>query len=185
MNNFKIVFISISLAIVFNVGYGQFPIGQYFEPTGYTYMIWVKILAYSYYQGLISFMNNKVSRLDAIEMYTEILTGKLKVSAYEGYNQKFLLSSSDALPIGEWVHITVTSGSQNIEVYINSNKIGSFTSSRSTGQTQYNYIGLGPYAGYTESQATFDEFKIFNRKLNLQEIFIEMNKIQPFDIILN
>ena len=45
MNNFKIVFISISLAIVFNVGYGQFPIGQYFEPTGYTYMIWVKILA--------------------------------------------------------------------------------------------------------------------------------------------
>ena len=169
-------------AIQFNNGYGEFPVNQYLEPTGSTYMLWIKMLAYTTYQGILSFAKT-LERLDANEIYIYLETGRLKLTRYENENQIYFISSNTLLPIGEWVHIAVTLDTNKVIAYINSVEVGSFLSASDSGETTYNYLGKNLGTKGTKANSVFDEVKIFNRILSVEEITDEMNKQQPYDIM--
>ena len=69
--------------------------------------------------------------------------------------------------------------------YANSIKVGSLTSTGNPGETYLNYLGKTHVDSGHNGNAVYDEFKIFNRKLSVEEISFEKEKLQPFNIIKN
>ena len=93
------------------------------------------------------------------------------------------LYSNLSIAQNQWAHVAMTYNNGTVSLYTNSQSAGSSSgfSMRSVLRTT-NYLGRSNW-GEPNINATFDELKIFNRPLSVNEIATEMNKPQP--IILN
>ncbi len=122
--------------------------------------------------GIISFSQSN-SRFGAIESYIYPGSGTLTVTSYEDSIKILKRSQQQILPVGKWIHLAVTSDSKQISVYIDSVNIFSFSSTGTSGETAFNHLGYGVADCIGKTKAEFDEFKIFNRNLSIEEIIYE------------
>ena len=160
-------------ATVFNLGYGEFPSGKYFNPSGFTYMIWVKVLSYNNYQRIIDFGNG--ASLDNVLV---AFKGNMDRIVIDIYSKIAVYSTtSKSIELNEWLHITVASSGNNVVLYLDGVEEFSFTAQISDVVTTKNYLGKSNWNGEPNVHAIFDEMKIFNKALTIKEIMVEKDKV--------
>ena len=81
------------------MGYGEFPSGKYFNPSGFTYMIWVKVLSYNYWQRIIDFGNG--APLDNVILTFRGTSGKIRIYFYKNTEAE-IKTSSKSIALNEW-----------------------------------------------------------------------------------
>ena len=140
-------------------------------------MIWVKVLSYNNYERIIDFGNGVSS--DNVIIYLDHTTGKFKLCFHKNTNQMKISSKSIAL--NEWVHITVTSSDNNVNLYLDGVEEFSYTAETSDVVRTKNYLGKSQNT--PNVHAIFDDMKIFNRALKIDEILAEKEKKQPYKLI--
>lgn len=83
------------------------------------------------------------------------------------------------LPTGEWTNITLTQQGTNFKMYANGNLIfednNALVKPSDMGENLYNYLVKSRWAGNSYSSCALDEFRIYNRALNTDEVRALMN----------
>ncbi len=171
-------------ATQFNLGYGQFPPGNYFNPLNYTFMIWMKVLSLNYYQRIIDFGNGECLNLETFAFFEK--TNKIEITTCVGSWNRYVSPITRSISINKWIHFCVTSTFNKKEIYIDAVKILSYDLPQIDNvQTTKNYIGKSNFPNDDNVHAIFDEMKIFNRTLTIEQIKVEKEKKQPYKIILD
>ena len=150
------------LAIRFQQGYAQFPVGIYFYPE-FTFMIWIKPLSYNNYQRVFDFGNGYSNR-------NLVLAFIAKTSGALLFVNGKLKQTTDVFPLNIWTHVVVTSTNKDIIFYLNGEQKLVVNGSLERTETKLNYIGKSLYASDSNIDAVLDEFKIFDRSLTKEEI---------------
>jgi uncharacterized protein len=90
-----------------------------------------------------------------------------------GSSQEQRIDGSEAIPMGEWVHIAVTLSGNIGTLYVNGQRAGQNTdmtlSPPSLGSPSNRWIGRSQF-GDEDLRAALDEFHIFNRALSADEV---------------
>ena len=143
-------------------------------------MIWVKVLSYNYWQRIIDFGNG--APLDNVFITFERTTDKIGIEFFKN-TEKEKKTSSKSIALNEWVHLTVTSSGNNVILYLDGVEEFSFTAEISDVVRTKNYLGKSNWESDSNVHAIFDEMKIFNRELTIDEILAEKEKKQPYKLI--
>ena len=136
-------------------------------------MLWVKFFSFKFYEKVL-LLNTVNRRIFAIEIYHN--TGRVTFT----YDSLMSTTDKEVLTIGDWTHISVSKSGSKHSLFINSNEISSLTISNVDHQIEANM-----FLGGTENEVSnqiMDEIKIFNRALSIDEIKLEMDIGQPFDV---
>lgn len=168
-------------AIHLEKGYGEFPVGIYFGPSGYTYMIWLKVFSISNHQRIIEFgngINNNNIGIGIHRNGTSIVISLLQFKSRTFFS--CVLSSSN-FQLNEWKHLAVSVGELKSSLYVNGVEAVScpnFPLNLERVQRSKNFIGGTAWEKhvYTNFHGRLDDLKIFNRELSSQEIVEEMDK---------
>lgn len=95
--------------------------------------------------------------------------------------------SVQKMPIhfAKWTHLAVTYSNNNFFYFLDGIQLNTLTKSFNDIERTKNYIGASSWDqnGQKKIYATYDEMKIFDRALTVEEIAVEKDKAQPFDII--
>ena len=138
-------------------------------------MAWVKLLIPINYQNIFVFNNDVDTRVIFIQIdrMTGTITYFYSDSQYE-YSPSVLL-------IGTWAHVAITKEGNDYSLFVDSNKISSITVSGTLHQIETNFNRIGG-RNTKPGHQVIDELKIFNRALTVEEISVEKNRAQPYDI---
>ena len=167
----------VNSALAFNQGYGQFPIGFYFNSKRFTFMIWVKTLSFVYYQRIVEF--GKTYPEDTVNAFYTETSGAIGTgTSISAPSYKFCKDNiENGVKLNEWFHLAVVSESSTVRLYINEKEVCSFNGPIRDVEREFNYIGKSFGETYPKVVAVFDEFKIFNKALTLKEIVDEKEKV--------
>lgn len=143
-------------------------------------MLWVKPLSYNGDQRLINFGTGSTNYIA-----TFFTSGKIASSMNSG--QMYECIAADVLSINEWVHIAVVSESTYVKLFLNGVEKCAYTIGNYDNgfKTIENYIGKGYSPSDKLVHAAFDEIKFFGSALSANEVNSEMNRPQPYRILLN
>lgn len=163
-------------ALEFTAGYAYAPTGVYFDPAngGSTAMVWVKFTTLTNWQRIFDFGNQADTN---IRDHIYISIRNLKV-AFSVANDGTRINGegNTQVTVNTWIHVALSIDTlvHNATVYVNGVRDGSWelpatNSYRTTNRT---LCGVGKSAYNTNPlfSGVIDEFKIFDRALNAQEI---------------
>lgn len=155
-------------------GYLQLPAGNYFWSHGFTLMIWIKFMKHTSNTRILEF-GNGMSAENFLISYTSN-DHKLQAS-YIGKTYSFCILPS-VLNIGQWYHLSVTSELGKIKFLVDNNENCSFDGTINEVIRSKNYIGGSVWLtegnlNFPRLSAVFNEFKVFNRSLTVEEILVE------------
>ena len=156
-------------ALYFNQGYGHFPVGNYFQKSEFTIMVWIKLASYISSQAVFDFSNGEGND----NVMLQFFEGRL--SPYLCGSLCYTELTSKRLEIGEWAHVTfVFKTKDNIQkVYIYIDAIQALElqvdSIKTSVERSVNIIGKNSWKD-PSINASLDDFKIYNRALTVNEI---------------
>jgi hypothetical protein len=163
-------------------GYYRLPPGVYFSGTQLTIMAWVRVRNFRFYSRLIDFGNGPENE-NIVVALSDGSTGKPYLYLRSGINYLNGLSTK-TLNLNQWQHLACAISFPFYSIYIDGIEVttpGSKTSNPSfrliNVVRNYNYVGRSNWyvTGNQDSDADFDDLKLFNRALTQNEINIEMN----------
>lgn len=157
-------------AVYLNNGYLQAPSGVYFFGN-FTVSVWVNpISTVGVYDRIIDFGKNSIGDniLISLSLGTPFKPYILIYDGTKGANYE----SSISLETNKWQHVVLTLKETNAKLYINGNLAINVTTSRSNAVLRTtNFIGKSNWKDNSQSvNCQFDDLKIFNRSLNIDEI---------------
>ena len=164
-------------ALSLTIGYYKVPNGIYF--TGdFTVMVWVKARSYRTWSRVIDFASAGPSNAFIFAL-TGDTVGRPTLELYSSGTTLRVQSTVD-LGLNTWVHVACTLAQTSGLIYRNGVAMSTLISAYTAGPQNIirtlNYVGRSNwYPGNDDTDADFDELKIFNRALTQQEIANEMN----------
>lgn len=136
-------------------------------------MIWVKTLKFGSYQRIVEFGNQYPE--DAITAFYFENGGTIGAGTSEIQSFQFC-KSEEHLGLNKWFHVAVVSELSTVKLYIDAKEICSYHGPIRSVQRNYNFIGKSSHNSYPNVNAVFDDLKIFNRSLSINEIAYEKDK---------
>jgi hypothetical protein len=165
-------FCSANSAIYFNQGYLQVPPGYYF--TGdFTVTAWIYLKSYQYYSRIIDFGNGQSSSNVISGMFGN--SSNLFGIIFQNLNFTNLKTSLN-LNLSQWYFVSYVLSSNTAYIYVNGIQVGtgqSFAPSKIL-RTK-NYIGKSNWDANSYADAIYDEIKIYQGGLSLNQIINEYN----------
>ena len=166
-------------ALRFNEGYGEIQSGVYFEKSGFTFMIWVKVNSYiqALHQRIFEFGNGR----NADNIALSINQGLIRVLLGNSDTLKVCLTNHQ-VELNKWNHYTVTVGHSDSYFYLNGNNLMACPSLAEflkeifeNIERSKNLIGGSHWNDneYSNFDGELDDLKIFNRQLSDYEIILE------------
>ena len=163
-------------ALKLNEGYGEFPPGKYFEPSGYTFMIWVLASGLKNHQRIFEFGNGHDNDNVGIGYH-----GGETTSVIQFKSGNYSCSHQNMIELNKWIHYAVSVGQSSSYFYVNGVEINScpnFPTNLRSIERSKNFIGGTAWSHNTYSffNGKLDDLKIFNRQLSAQETVEEKDK---------
>lgn len=143
----------------------------YFTGGDFTVSTWIKTATNSSWARVFDFANGQ-SNNNVLLAYTNGTTGRPTAEVYTGtVSGGQVVSPTIQNPLNQWSHLVVIRSGGTGSIYVN----GVLAAQGAMGAPQnvlrtLNYIGRSQWAGDTYANATFDEFRIYNRALSTGEI---------------
>lgn len=165
-------------ALYLNNGYCQVSPGVYFNGSDFTVTAWIKPIQSGIWSRLIDFGNGP----NTDNVFVAYIRGQLLtpfVSIYQSSAVTSSCSSSNKLNVNEWSHVSFVLNSTHLSIYINGtleNAALAQSRPRNVNRT-LSFIGKSNWPSDTNSNAVFDDIKIYNRALSQDEIKTDMNFI--------
>ena len=155
-------------AIFTDPGYYIIPPGVYFSNT-FSFLIWVKIIAYSSWARILDCGNAGPSD-NIVIGFSEEENRIPHAEIYEGNSTQIILSAVSELLIDTWYHIAVVFDGQYLLIYVNGNLESNATSYAPLSVIRTKcYIGRSNWVD-PDSNACYDDIMIYNRALTQNEI---------------
>jgi hypothetical protein len=150
-------------------GHAVAPQGVYFDGSPYTVSCWVRPVAYNNWSRVYDFGRGQAND-NVLAVISQTTTGRV---AAENYNagSGARIDALNGMPLNQWSHMLVRYNGSHLEVYINGNLVvtGATNMPRLLTRTLC-YIGRSNWAADAYANAAFDDFMIYNRALNEDEI---------------
>lgn len=166
-------------------GYIDAADANYFTGTDFTISAWVKVGAYATWSRLMDFGNGPGNNNVLIGL-TNGTTGRPAAEIYiNAATGGQITSPSTQLPLNQWALVTWSWSAGTGRLYINGTQQvqGAQTSPVNVLRT-LNYIGRSNWAGDAYANATFDDFRIYNRLLSTSEMrALLMEQPDPMAVI--
>jgi len=166
-------------AISLQNGYLNIPPSDFFGTGKFSILAWVKVRNYKSWSRIVDFgLANKGLRDNIVFALTYYASGRPRLGIRNDGTQILGLTST-LMPSKElWEYFACTFDYPNAHIYLNGTIVASGKSSSpmTTRIRDSNYLGRGwNYYELDDTDADFDDLKIFNRALSQQEILDEMN----------
>lgn len=160
-------------AIFTDPGYYILPPDVYFS-NSFSFLIWVKIIAYSSWARIIDCGNGGPSD-NIVIGFSQNLNHIPHAEIYNGTHTQIILSAVSQLLIDTWYHIAVVFDGQYLLIYVNG-----ILEANATSYAPLSVIRTKCYLGRSDwvdpdSNACYDDIMIFNRALSPSEIQNYMN----------
>ena len=161
-------------AIDFNRGYLQVPPGNYFSGD-FTFTAWIYLYSYEKYSRIIDFGNG--DGVDNVILTMHDTTSQIQGLIVQGINkwsQPVLPSLSFGL--NQWYFISYVLNGTTGYIYVNGNQVANNTMLIPNNIVRAsNYIGKSNFASDANTNATYDEIKIYKGALTSDQIINEYN----------
>jgi hypothetical protein len=152
-------------------GFIDVPDGVYFDGSDFTVSAWVRKVSNNSWSRLFDFGNGQAN--DNVLMAISSGTSGRPISQIYSGTTAGPQVSSPTVPLtnNNWELLTYTWSNGNAVLYINGVQRGQGAQSTPENVVRtINYIGRSNWASDGYANAGFDDFRIYNRKLNLSEI---------------
>jgi hypothetical protein len=159
-------------------GYVSLPAWIFSTTTDITIATWVKLNTLTVWQRLFdtgtnaNLNQNTATGTSYATLFLKDLNNKLGLSSTQnGYGSAQQITA-DALPTGEWKHVTVVFSSGAAALYVDGTMVsvaGSFPPPQTLG-LNYAFIGKSQFGVDPFIDAQIDEFRVYNRALSASEI---------------
>jgi hypothetical protein len=166
-------------AFYLNNGYCLVPPGVYFTGSDFTITVWIKPIKCTSYARIIDFSNGFTINAVYLPLATSLTLYPFLRIFNNGQSGK--IASSSALNLNQWTHIAALFSLQQmtLSIYLNGTLEGSSSTSvvpLNVTRSQ-NFIGRSSNhnGGDGDTNAYFDDLKIYARVLSQDEILEDMN----------
>ena len=147
------------------------------DVTDFTFACWVNFNSFNDYGRILDFGSSTEVNTFFNVYSSGLLEFDIKKDEDTGEQQ---LTTSSAISTGEWTHLAVTGeyvdGVGTVKIYVNGVLSVTSTAFTSTcadmGSTTANYIGKSQYSADPTPDASFDEFRIYTRALDQEEVMV-------------
>lgn len=163
-------------ALNFNTGFYQIPSINYFPNSQFTITSWVYLRQYNSWSRLFEFCTDYQLESIGYSFWSTNNQQNSTLFLYDSQKTSTFLTGLQ-IQLNTWTHIAITYGNNDFMVYHNSNIVNKFTTAGSpiiNKAKLYNYIGKSCNSANPNLDGILDEFKIFDKSLNQQEIKHEM-----------
>jgi hypothetical protein len=136
----------------------------------YSTSCWINPEAFGSYARIYDFGNGQGSD-NVLTCLSEIVSGRLASQNYSGSSGGTLLTALSGAVLNRWNHVAVTYDGVNIRIYLNGNLLiaGPSASPRLIMRTVC-YIGRSNWSTDAFTQASIDDFMLWNRVITTDEI---------------
>ena len=107
-----------------NGGYGQLPAGNYFSTTGFSVMVWVKLLSVKTYQRIIDFELGKA--IDNLLFLFDANDLKLSCLGFNGLTST-TLTSPNSISLNTWYNVAMTVNAADLKLYVDGDLVASYS----------------------------------------------------------
>ena len=160
-----------------NNSYYKVPSGVYFNGE-FTVSLWIKVGSFSSNARVLDFTNGEQNDLVQLTFCNgNSLTPAIRITDLNTGYTTVSGQSQTSFKTNEWTHLSFSYYQSNSFIYINGKQTLKFKSSAPTQNVRKNnYIGRSLYfPSDPDTNATFDDIKIFSRSLNEFEIQQDLN----------
>jgi len=165
-------FCSPNSAIYFNQGYLQVPTGVYFSGD-FTVTVWIYLKSYLSWSRIFDFGNGSPNE----NVYLSIIDTNSKLQGYIWrVSSESRLDTSSIISLNQWYFIAFVLKGTTGSIYANGNQVatGSLLIPINVVRTN-NFIGKNNWYGFPNTDAIYDEFKIYQLALSSSDIINEFN----------
>lgn len=152
-------------------GYVDAPDGVYFNGSDFTVTAWIKTASNGNSARVFDFANGQANN-NVLLTYTSGTNGMPSATVYNGTTLvNYVFSNATQTPLNQWAHLALTFSSGIGSIYINGVRVaqGNLATPQNVLRT-LNYIGRSQWVVDAYADATFDEFRIYNRALTTTEL---------------
>jgi hypothetical protein len=173
-------FCSVNSSIYFNSGFLQVPPGVYF--TGdFTVIAWVNVKSFQLYSRIIDFGNNyiKDNIIFGLNAITPFLFGRTGQNVSTNLGNK-----SFKLNLNQWYHVAFVLNGTTGSIYVDGKQdvTGPLEAARNVTR-KINYIGKSQSIAHPNTDAVYDDLKIYNEAIAPDLILNDYNQ-SPSDGLL-
>lgn len=165
------------------LGRGVLPTNIYMTGvTGFTIMMWQKLMSLNYYQRVFDFQDAKTN--SGIKLYYNDMGTSMTLGISNNNNWEHCFMGQQDFQV--WIHFAVTYDPQTSEIFVFIDGIQEKSLNIQNIPdilTDSNFIGGSNSAPDSNVDAYFDEIKIFKQHLTGSEISEEMGRMQPFEAV--
>lgn len=152
-------------------GYVDAPDGVYFNGSNFTVTAWIKTASNGNSARVFDFANGQANN-NVLLTYTSGTNGMPSATVYNGTTLPgYIFSTATQTPLNQWAHLALTFSSGIGSIYINGSRVaqGNMAAPQNVLRT-LNYIGRSQWVVDAYADATFDDFRIYNRALTTNEL---------------
>jgi hypothetical protein len=171
---------SVQSALRFNGSNGHItlPPGVYFNGSDFTVNVWVQKFSNNNWSRVFDFGNSNANQNILVGL-SSTTTGRPAAQNYQGTSAFFELVSVDVLPNNQWQMLTYTWSQNAGQLFIDGKLVAHGRQNTPSNVVRnLNYIGRSNWSGDGFANATFDEFRIYNKLLTFEDITILLTQ-QP------
>jgi hypothetical protein len=151
--------------------YIDVPDGNYFSGGDFTVSCWVKTASYASWSRVFDFGNGPANN-NVLVGISNGTTGRPAAEIYNGtVSGGQVTSPATQMPLNQWALLVYTFSSGTGKIYLNGTQLG--TAIQTAPQNVFRtlcYIGRSNWAGDAYANASFDDFRIYNRTLTTTEL---------------
>lgn len=148
--------------------YVELPAPMFHQFTASTIEVWVKWDDIHNWSRVFDFGREG----NAMVVQSEKSSRTLNFAIYDRNGSRHRIQANNAIPVGQWFHIAVTSGPQGMALYLNGNLVG--TDEYTGGMEQVTggsyYLGRSNWPDDKPFQGYMSEFRMWNRQRTQTEI---------------
>jgi hypothetical protein len=166
-------FNTLNSSLFLNTGYCKAPSGIYFGPGNFTFIVWVKLIAYGPNALLMDFGNGIPPNNNII--FCPAFTGPPNNPVFQicyGTTVWSTIIPSSVIALNVWNHYGVVLSGTTLRFYLNGSLVSTLANSYlpvNVNRTK-NFIGQGSKPSLPSLKAYVDEMKIYNISLSSSQI---------------
>jgi len=163
---------SVQSALRFNGSNGHItlPPGVYFNGSDFTVNVWVQKFSNNNWSRVFDFGNSSANQNILVGL-SSTTTGRPAAQNYQGTSALLELVSVDVLPNNQWQMLTYTWSQNAGQLFIDGKLVAHGRQNTPSNVVRnLNYIGRSNWSGDGFANATFDEFRIYNKLLTFEDI---------------
>jgi hypothetical protein len=151
-----------------NGAHTQLPAEMFHQFTGSTIEAWVKWEKIQSWSRVFDFGREG----NALVVQSEKSSRTLNFAIYDRAGKRHRIQAKNAIPVGQWFHLAVSSGSQGMALYINGELRGtdSYTGGLDQVTNGQYYIGRSNWPKDKPFQGYLSEFRIWNQQRSQMQI---------------